>query len=153
VRLRSWRIVRSRFAATALTGLGARAYGGRWNSVGTTVIYTAGSMALATLELLVHVQSEDVLARYVCFEVTFEEELVKVLSPGLLPARWWQARPSAALRRLGDDWAASLDRPILRVPSAVVRAEWNYLLNPLHPEFTRIKIGPRQPLRMDKRLQ
>ena len=58
---RAWRIIKSRFAAEAFSGEGARLYGGRWNSPGTAMVYTAGSVSLATLELLVHLDNTSVL--------------------------------------------------------------------------------------------
>ena len=89
----AWRIVKARYAAQAFTGEGARTYGGRWNSPGGAVVYVSGSLALATLELLVHLQSREVLGRYVIFEVKFDERLQKVIkarglhrrSGGILP--------------------------------------------------------------------
>jgi RES domain-containing protein len=86
--LTSWRITQRSHWRTAFNGDGARIYGGRWNSVGTAVIYTAGSQALAVLEMLAHMDSPELLKRYVLFEVQFGEALVKELTKSMLPRSW-----------------------------------------------------------------
>ena len=150
--LRAWRIVKRRHAPTAFTGAGARQAGGRWNSPGVPVVYTAQSVALGMLELLVHIRSEDVLRHYLTIEVSFDDALVKVVSLEDLPRDWRRNPPPAALRRIGDDWVLSAASAVLRVPSVVVPTEWNFLLNPAHADFGQITIGKPQPLRMDRRL-
>ncbi|MBI5722977.1 MAG: RES family NAD+ phosphorylase [Planctomycetes bacterium] len=152
VKLHFWRIVKAKHAGTAFSGAGARLAGGRWNSQGISMIYTSGSRSLAMLEMLVHISSEDILKHYVFFELTFDETLVREVPISDLPRNWWRSPPIPAARRIGDLWIANLDRPILRIPSAVVRTEWNYLINPNHPDFDRIQIGPMEKIRLDKRL-
>lgn len=150
--IRAVRIVEAPFAAAAFSGEGARRAGGRWNSPGTAVIYTAGSESLAILEMLVHLQSHELLKRYVLFEVSFDERLLRAIDPGALPKTWRKSPPGAAVQRVGDAWVASGVSAILRVPSVLVPREWNYLLNPAHRDFKQIRIGPRQPVRFDPRL-
>jgi RES domain-containing protein len=149
---KAWRIVKAVHAAAAFTGLGAKLAGGRWNSPGATVVYAAGSIALGVLEILVHVGYEEVVERYVAFEVSFDEALVKTLIPAALPRNWRKSPPPVSIQRIGDAWIANRESPILRVPSAVVPTEWNFLLNPNHPDFGQIAIGPKQTLRLDRRL-
>ncbi len=151
--LTAWRIVKAKHAASAFTGLGAKLAGGRWNSPGVAIVYTAGSMALGMLEILVHVQREELLRRYVTFEVSFDESLVTAVEAGVLPRGWRRSPAPGSLRRIGDEWIASGTSAVLRVPSAVVPAEFNYLLNPGHGDFARIAIGPRQPITIDRRLR
>jgi len=151
VTIRAWRIVKQKLARTAFSGEGARRHGGRWNHLGTAMVYVAGSMSLAILEMLVHMQVPDSLARYVVFEVTFPEALVQTLSLARLPRTWRQSPASHAVRDLGDAWIAGAASAVLRVP-AVVPNEWNYLLDPQHPDFRRIAIGPRHPIEFDARL-
>ncbi len=148
----AWRIVKAKHASTAFTGEGAKAAGGRWNSRGVAMIYTAGSISLAMLEMLVHVRSQELLRRYVMFEVTFEETLVKKLSAKDLPRNWRLSPPPGSLQRMGDVWVGSRETPVLRVPSAIVPTEWNFLLNPNHPDFRGLAIGQKQPVRFDPRL-
>jgi RES domain-containing protein len=104
------------------------------------------------LETLVHVGSEKLLRWYVCYEVTFDEALVMKIDPGALPKTWAQSPSPPSLQKIGDDWVVQGASAVLRVPSAVVQGECNYLLNPAHPDFRRIAVGPRIPVRFDPRL-
>jgi RES domain-containing protein len=140
------------YAAKAFTGEGARIAGGRWNSPGMAVVYTASSASLAILEMLVHLQSQELLKRYVLVEVTFAEALVTVVEPRSLGKTWRKSPPPAAAQRVGDDWLAGTGSAVLRVPSVIVPAEYNYLLNPAHPDFGKITVGPKQPVQLDPRL-
>ena len=149
--IRSWRIVKTQFSADAFSGEGARLYGGRWNSSGISMVYTAGSMSLAILELLVHLDSS-VLPSYSICSVDFDNALVEVLDPDLLPSEWQQSPPPTALRILGDDWISRGSSVVLRVPNAIVKDENNYLLNPAHKDFKKLKIGSMEPLTLDPRL-
>jgi RES domain-containing protein len=151
--VRSWRIVKAKYARTAFSGAGAKTSGGRWNSPGTAVIYTAGSISLGILEMLVHLWSKDVLRHYVTFELSFDEAMLRRIPVGDLPRSWWNPRAPAACQSVGDEWARGLESPALALPSAIVRTEWNYLLNPAHPDFPKIKIASPQPVRLDKRLR
>jgi RES domain-containing protein len=155
VTLRAWRIDKARWADTSFSGEGARLYGGRWNSAGRPLVYTAEHAALAAMEILVHVHVEQLLqAAYVLIEVTFDDELVDVIPAAKLPKDWDSNLVPASVQKFGDDWLAAADsRPVLRVPSAVIPAGWNYLINPLHPRFSEIQIGKPQPFKFDPRLK
>jgi RES domain-containing protein len=148
----AWRIHKPRHAAVAFTGEGARLYGGRFNSKGTAVVYTSSSASLAMLEMLVHMQSSDLLLQYLVRSVTFNDAMVRRIEVEKLPTDWRENPPPADLQRIGDEWAARLESAVLEVPSVIVEGESNFLLNPQHPDFPRIAIGPEQPLRFDPRL-
>ena len=151
--IRALRIVGAAFDAGAFSGDGAKWAGGRWNTPGTAIIYTAGSEALAILEMLVHLQSsKELLNRYVLFEVTFDEALLTVADAATLPKTWRKSPAEAAVQQVGDAWIANAGSAILRVPSVIVPSEWNYLLNPAHPDFKQNTIGPKQRVRFDPRL-
>lgn len=150
--IHSWRIVKAKLAAEAFSGEGAKDFGGRWNSPGVPVVYTAGSAALAMLETLVHLQSEELLRRYVLFDVTFDDSMMSSVDPSKLPRAWKESPPAREIQHIGDAWATSGESVVLRVPSVIVPAEWNYLLNPVHPDFHKITIGAKQPARFDPRL-
>jgi RES domain-containing protein len=152
VSLSAWRIVKAEFSAGAFSGEGARLFGGRWNSKGTSIVYTAQSASLAALELLVHLQRQQLLEAYVVARVSFDEALAGAVEAVALPAGWQDDPPPPALRRIGDEWAAALRSAVLRVPSAVVEDEFNYLLNPAHPDFAGVAIDPFEPFRFDPRL-
>ena len=148
----AWRISKTRYAATSFDGEGARLNGGRWNSVGTRVAYASGSVALATLEVLVGLQDTTVLSSYSLTRVEFDEGLVEVLDRGLLPALWNHHPPSPETQRLGDLWVAERRSVVLKGPSAIVEAEHNYVLNPSHPLFGRVLLHSPEPFRIDPRL-
>ena len=151
----AWRVVKKKHKSTAFDGEGARLYGGRWTSVGRRAVYTSSSVALATLEILVHMglANRPVVARsYVIYRVEIPESLVVEVDPADLPANWAAPIAPARLSAIGDTWLDARDKPVLRVPSAVVLSEPNFILNPEHPHFSRLSIGPEQPYAFDSRL-
>lgn len=146
-----WRITTARFTASAFTGEGARRYGGRWNPQGWEVVYTAQSPALALLELLV--QDDPLRANYVLLPAVVPDDVAcTVLSPADLPVDWRTLDQRPALQILGQQWLQQGRSAVLQVPSAVLPAECNFLLNPRHPDFARIAVGSAQSLAMDTRL-
>ncbi|HSW28105.1 MAG TPA: RES family NAD+ phosphorylase [Longimicrobiales bacterium] len=147
----AWRMVRSHHAASAFDGEGARRFGGRWNSPGTAVVYASESRALAMLEVLAGLGAVGALAPYVLVGVRFPESLVSQLDPEKLPDSWRAYPPPAAVQRIGDDWVRGGTSPVLRVPSVVVPGESNYVLNPRHPEFGKLKIGQPEAVGIDPR--
>lgn len=151
--VRSWRIVKAKHRAAAFTGQGARLHGGRWNSKGVAIIYTSGSPALALLEMLVHLEAEELLKHYYSCRLEFDESLVRRVGPSQLPRNWRANPPPPADRRIGDDWAASAQSPVLAVPSVLSPEEVNYLLNPDHPLFGQITIGQFERVTLDRRLR
>jgi RES domain-containing protein len=153
VTVSAWRIVKAKHAADAFSGAGARVFGGRWNSRGVAVVYAAGSPALAMLESLVHLDSSDLVARYLLFQVTFDASLVTALDAKALPSNWREEPPPIAVQRLGDVWVSQARSAVLRVPSVVLPTEeWNYVLNPAHPDYGKITKGPQLAARFDPRL-
>src|SRR5262249_50664791 len=110
------------------------------------------SLALAALEMLVHLQSQQILDSYLAAAVTFEAAQVKRLDRAKLPDDWRADPPPVVLRQLGDQWVANQESAVLRVPSAVIEAEDNFLLNPNHPDFDKIVISPPEPFHYDPRL-
>jgi RES domain-containing protein len=148
--LRAWRIVKSKHVATAFDGEGARIIGGRWNSPGTAMIYTSSSAALATLEMLVHLNRGMALPSYVLISCDFDKALVEDVAT--LPNDWRRYPAPPHLQRIGDDWARSASSAVLRVPNAIIEKESNYLLNPSHRDFSKIKVNAAEPLTLDLRL-
>ncbi len=149
----AWRIAKLKFLSSAFTGEGSKRYGGRWNSVGTPVVYLAESRSLAVLELLVHVDPGELLHHYRLIPVTFERKLMKEISVANLPADWRRNRPGSSTRSVGDGWIASGESVVLRVPSGIVPEESNFLLNPRHADFYKVDLGAPQPFRFDRRLK
>ena len=146
-----WRLTKARYATTAFDGEGARLYGGRWNSPGRAVVYLAGSLALAALEILVHVKSQRELEGYVKIRVEAPGDSVSEV--GTLPPNWQQGRAPDETRAVGDTWLAARETLLLRVPSVIISEEHNYLLNPRHSSFSEITIGGAEPFSFDPRLR
>jgi RES domain-containing protein len=145
----AYRIVKRKFATTAFSGTGARLYGGRWNSVGVSVVYTSSTIALALLEWRAHLSQWPAPPVYL-IEIQFDSSLI--LSLGRLPKAWMRIPASRANAAVGDKWAKSGTSAILKLPSAIVPSEYNYLLNPNHPDFSKIRIGRPRLLKIDPRL-
>ncbi len=148
----SWRVVKQRFAATAFDGEGARRFGGRWNSAGRAVVYTAATTSLALLEILVNADA-GLLPHYLAIPVIFAEDLVEPFDRARLP-RAWRSHPAPyALKRLGNRWLDEGRSSVLAVPSAVVPHESNYLLNPAHHAFSEVLFGEPIAIETDPRLR
>lgn len=149
----AYRICQSAWLESAFSGEGARRYGGRWNSVGTRMVYTAGSRSLATLEILVHAEDMTCLEnRYQLIAIEFPQSLMQPVAAQDLPEHWDSPQPPVTTQLLGDAWIRGGASAVLQVPSAVTQEEFNYLLNPAHPDFARIQLGAPHPLRLDSRL-
>lgn len=147
----AWRITTARFAGTAFSGEGARLYGGRWNPKGWEVVYTAESQSLALLELMV--QDDPLRAHYVLISAEIPAEVAQTrIEAAQLPSDWRTMGARDVLQDLGAAWLQAATSAVLSVPSAVVPAERNYLLNPRHPDFAHIRIGSPQSLQTDVRL-
>lgn len=142
-----YRLVRRERAADALTGEGARRYGGRWNSPGAAVVYASESRALAVLETFVHLTLE---ARVIAFV------LLTLELPGRAQLRRRaDARPPRSLatsQEAGDAWLEDGDSLALVVPSLIVPQERNYVLNVAHPQFSGVTVAGTEPFSFDERL-
>lgn len=115
------------------------------------MVYTAGSQSLAVLEMLV--QDEPLRARYVMIPATVPKNLrIERITPDQLPPDWRGAAGREQLQATGTDWIKRRSSAVLAVPSSVIPAESNYLLNPLHPAFARIEIGRAEEFVTDLRL-
>src|SRR5271165_332984 len=138
--LTAWRITTAAYARFAFSGEGARLYGGRWNPKGVPIVYTAANQSLAMLEMLV--QDQPLRARYVMIEVRIPSRVtIERIRIANLPSDWQEIGARGRLQAIGSEWARKRGAAVLAVPSAIVPAELNYLLNPLHADFNRIKIG------------
>lgn len=145
-----WRLVPEKYKADAFSGEGARRYGGRWNSKGESVVYTASSRALAILEMLVQAAR---LPAYISIPAVLPRGLkLAELELKTLPDNWNQMPAPDEVRALGSAWFESRSSCALKVPSAVVPVEHNYILNPEHPDFSLIRIGSGESMALDPRL-
>lgn len=150
---KAYRITLNEHAASAFDGEGARLYGGRWNSIGTRMVYASGPISLAVLEMLAHIEDfSRVYARYTVIPIEFDESFVETIAPKYLPRDWNAPQPNATAQSLGDRWIKDMTSAILEVPSVIVEMEHNYLLNPAHPDYAKIAFGNGFVFKADARL-
>ena len=147
-----WRLVHKNYIHSAFSGEGARLAGGRWNAEGYAVVYTAGSLSLALLEIIVHLEFKEALKHYKAIPVDISDRLVQSVEFGKLPDGWNASPPESCTQFIGNCWVEQQASVVLKVPSAIIPNESNYLLNPALPEFSRIKIGAPIDLPVDPRV-
>ncbi len=135
-----------------MSGEGARRYGGRWNSPGRAAVYLGDSLALAAMELLVRLKAEDVLTVYRKMPVFIPERLIAHIDEKELPPGWTNPTTHAVTRTIGDRWIDSGQSAVLQVPSATVRGDSNFIVNPEHDDIDDIETGPVSDFRYDARL-
>lgn len=130
--MRVYRLVKERFAERALDGSGAKTYGGRWNRKGDAVVYASDSVALAALELLVHLHRSEVLNRYRLVTLDLPDDAVLILDDAGLPADWRDDPAPASTAAIGTAWLTGGQSLALSVPSVLIPQQRNLLLNPAH---------------------
>jgi len=149
--IRAWRIVPEPLGAEAFSGEGARKYGGRWNSRGRLAVYTSGTLSLATLETLVHL-NPPITRPYLVYPLEFDAKLVHRPDPASLPSGWSSSPVPPITQRVGDQWLEKMISVVLAVPSAIIPQETNYILNPAHRDFRKIRIMKPDRFVFDSRL-
>ena len=146
-----YRITLSKYA----NALYAPAYPGRWNSKGIPVIYCSWSRSLASLENLVH-RGDKVLSSIFSIMVIEVEDSVKLASISVdsLLDDWAMTSVDAyrTCQRLGDDWVKSSESCLLEIPSAIIHEESNYMINPAHEDFDKVKLKRVEKFCFDKRM-
>ena len=147
----AWRLTKTKYLTMAWDGEGARRTCGRWNGPGTAVVYTSATLSLALVEALVHLPI-DVLPAFSAVRVDFDDSLVAILEDADLPADWRSDPAPTSTRTIGDAWVLAGNSAVLRVPSVVVPMEFNYVLNPRHPDFAQVTVGTPMPFPFDLRL-
>lgn len=150
---KAYRIVSPRWAGSALSGEGARLYGGRWNSAGRPVVYLAGSRALAALEMLVHLTtSESRKKPYLLIQVEIPSNHILKMPRNSLPSGWRATPPDTTSQQIGNNWLEASTSLAMFVPSTIIPEETNLLLNPAHPDFRVVGTGSPNPFQFDPRL-
>lgn len=145
-----WRICAKKYQSSAFSGIGGLYVSGRWHPQGHKIVYTAESLALASLEIFVHLESDRV--PLVAIKAWLPEELeIEEIKRSQLPDNWQDTSAYPILQKMGQDWLNSKRTTVLKVPSAIVPVEYNYLLNPQHPEF-KIVLEPPIRFRFDRRM-
>lgn len=154
--MKVYRIEREKYLDITLQGVGAALTEGyRWNSLNTYLVYTAESRALATLEVSVHLDFLEDLPTdrfYVEIEIPDDIEIWE-LSIDQLPENWDSKPPILETQFIGDDFVFQKNAAVLKVPSAIVPPEFNYLINPNHPDSAGIKVISTQRLQFVNRFK
>jgi RES domain-containing protein len=146
-----WRICRRKHASSVFSGIGAYQGGGRWNRKRRhRVVYTSDSLALATLEMLAGYQGPEQIDEWLIATAIVPIDLILDCDHNSLPTNWRAHPYSAETQALGDEWLQSRTSAVLKVPTAVIDHGFNYLLNPSHPDFTKIEFGTPLAARFDR---
>lgn len=153
-----WRIASetASYRATDVTGRGAEITGGRWNQVGVPMLYSATSISLAVLEVVVHLPRAPMPLNRYLVQIEVPDDLWDArlsLSHTSAPGGWDAEPAGLTSRELGDGWAKSGDSLLLAVPSMVVFREQNVLINPKHADIARLTISNTGKFIFDGRLR
>lgn len=153
--MKVYRIEREKYIDTVLSGMGASlSNGNRWNGLNARMVYTSESRALATLEISVHIDlSEDLPKDRYYIEIDVPDTLfIQEINEKDLPKNWDAKPPIYVTQRIGDAFVSQNEAAVLKVPSSIIPDEYNYLINPNHPDAATIKITEVQKMNFDKRL-
>jgi len=136
-----------------LNGTGARRYGGRWNKPGIPVLYTSEARSLALLELIVHFNSAAAIKLgYSFLSIEVDEQAIHHLPEDLQPNLLTQMN-TLELSKITEEYFYPKNTLALKVPSMLVPSEYNYLLNPAHPDYPSLKVLEIQPALLDQRFE
>lgn len=136
-----------------LSGKGAAIKGGRWNSIGVEMIYTAANRSLAMAEVAVHFTLATVPDDYVMMTIQIPDNIsAHKISERELPANWNQFPHPPTTQKIGDSFILSNQHCILWIPSVVTQGDYNILINPAHREFAKIKVIQTEPFPFDHRI-
>lgn len=134
--------------------LKASGYPARWNSKGVFVIYTSNSRALASLENLVHRSGEGLNLVFKTMKIIIPEDLkIKEIKHSQLSRNWFNYENYNECQKIGDQWIDESIYPVMKVPSAIIKMEYNYLINPNHLEFQKIILKDVEDFKFDPRLK
>jgi RES domain-containing protein len=138
--------------AKDLSGRGAERSGGRWNSKGIPMLYTSASRALYLVEIAVHIPLGMVPDDYSLVRIEIPDDTITELAGEDMPVGWQSFPHTNASRETGDQFVATGESLAMKVPSAVVQGDFNYLINPAHPRFSDVKILGVESFPFDRRL-
>lgn len=139
--MKLFRLTQKKFADTPFSPVGAKLFGGRWNSKGTEALYFAESESLCCLEVFVHVNNDPgIIKQYDLYVIDMPEAFIVKLEPEDLPSTWRSIPASEATQNIGDEFLNDDDPPFiaLQVPSTISPRDKNYVINPNHPAMKGI---------------
>lgn len=136
-----------------LSGAGAKQYGGRWNNKGTAVVYLAESRAMAVMEVLVHLSPEQVDRSFVLATFDVPDDKIFDISTFNLPRHCRGPQTANELKKIGDKFVSDGIYLLMKVPSIILEEEFNFIINPNHPDSKKIKLLNRRDFVFDKRFK
>lgn len=150
--MEAYRLSRAKFA-THLSGKGAALKGARWNSTGVELVYAAANRSLAMAEVAVHFTLATLPADYVMLTLFIPDDIaMQKLTITDLPAGWNQFPHPSATQAIGDKFVAENKYCLLQIPSVVTKGDYNFLINPHHADFKKIKIVHKEKFPFDNRI-
>lgn len=136
-----------------MSGVGAALKGARWNSAGVEMVYTAGNRSLAMAEVAVHLSLGMLPDDFMMLTIEIPDKLaIKEIDTLTLPIDWKAFPFPTSTQKYGDEFVRENEFVVMQVPSVVTQGDYNYLLNPLHKDFPKIKIVDRVPFPFDARM-
>jgi RES domain-containing protein len=138
--------------ADDLSGTGAKLFGGRWNSIGTPMHYMAASRALAALEVLANKNTMNDAPNFCLSIFDVPEESIFAIEIQDLPKNWKKYPAISSLKKMGDEFVKQGKFLLLKVPSAIIEDEYNFLMNVYHPLAKKLKLKEIKPFHFDGRL-
>ncbi|HRD56776.1 MAG TPA: RES family NAD+ phosphorylase [Ferruginibacter sp.] len=134
-----------------ISGAGAKLFGGRWNSVGIPMLYASQHISLAVLELMVHSRLRDYYENLDLVEINIPDNIEPIEITLTKLKKNWEL-DAGYTRFIGDEFIRNNQSLILKVPSAVIQEEHNFIINPLHTDFKKLKINNIREFETDERL-
>ncbi len=148
-----YRVCRSKYKSD-LSGNGAKIHGGRWNSPGIAAVYTSSHKSLAVLESLVHTPPAILRNDFMIITLEVQGRVpVTIFRLQDLPDNWSQYPAPPVLVKTGDRWLKNMKSLLLKVPSVIIPSEYNYVINPVHLQITKVKIIAEEKLALDARIR
>ena len=148
-----FRLCKHAYRTQLFSGEGGLFASGRWTPRGRPVVYTSASISLAVLEYTVNYRRRGWVPATVLGRATIPSGVrVHTVSVKALPANWYAADAPMELQRIGGEWLEKGETAVLKVPSAIVVEEWNYLLNPLHADFGKLAFDAPKTFSFDRRV-
>jgi len=134
-----------------LSGKGASLYGGRWNNKNTYIVYTAESRSLALLEIIAHM-GKIPLKGFCLVTIDIPDDCIQIFPVENLPDDCFANPAPDYIKVIGDNFIKVNKYLALKLPSSLMREENNYLLNPRHSGFNKIRVVNERTIDIDSRL-
>lgn len=148
--MKVYRLTPKKYAAD-LSGMGAKLYEGRWNRVGVSLLYTSENLSLSVLENIVHINNSTFLPTFQAITIEIPDSFEEYSTQDF-PENWLNQDAFESLRKLTDNFIEKGKYLAMKVPSAIIDVEYNFLINPQHSLFKEVKITNQQEFSFDQRL-